>query len=66
MVLSINTMNYSNVLFNTIQKETCINTGPLLKYFLYQYDGLFMTQSLIKKRKLEEYKTDEYYAIKTT
>ena len=38
VVFSINTRNYSNVLFHTIQKETCINTGSLLKYFLYQYE----------------------------
>ena len=29
-------------------------------------DGLFMTQSLKKKRNLEEDKTDEYCAIKTS
>ena len=28
--------------------------------------GLFMTQSLKKKRKLEKDKTDEYYAFKTS
>ena len=29
-------------------------------------NGLFMTQSLKKKRKVEEDKTDEHYAFKTS
>ena len=54
------------MLFHTIQKEAWINRDFYLKYFFFNVNGLFLAQSLKKKKKLEADKTDEYYAFKTS